>query len=132
MDSPTKIEEQEGYLMEMEHRTKEINDMKAVLDFLEANPAIPIPYFGVLNAFGEAKDLDTIARALSPCNKSSDGGFYSLSRKFGDKVLSVNFAHEAVCEAIVVGTEEVPEQITRAYTKEIVEWKCPDGVLRPS
>jgi len=31
---------------------------------------------------------------------------------------------EAVCTKVVVGYEDVPERVTPAYRKEIVEWEC--------
>jgi hypothetical protein len=37
---------------------------------------------------------------------------------------------ETVCTKIVVGTEEVPEYVRPAYTKEIVEWDCEPVSLR--
>lgn len=36
---------------------------------------------------------------------------------------------EAVCVKKVVGTEEVPERVYPAHTKEVVEWECEDVSL---
>jgi len=36
---------------------------------------------------------------------------------------------EAVCEKKVVGYEDVPEYVTPAYKKEVVEWECTDVSL---
>lgn len=112
-------------------RETKLADMREVLRFLEDNPEIPMPYFGMVTAFvyGEG-DVDALARAMAPCKKDVASGFFSLTREFGSVELSVNFEREQVCERIVIGSKEVPEKIIEGYTEDVVEWKCPDGVLR--
>lgn len=109
-------------------RGNTIQEMRDVLDFLESNPAIPLPYLNQCDAFGEKEDLDEIARAMAPCKKTHDGSHFSLRRQFGAIRLGVHF--DDVCERIVTGSKEVPEKVIEAHTEDIVEWKCPDGVLR--
>lgn len=118
----------------LESRVTRITEMRELLLFLESNPEIPMPYFGQMNAFGykEDGDVDTLARVMAPCSKEINGGYFSLVRDFGSIELAVNFDREEVCERIVVGTEKVPAKVIEEYTKEIVEWRCPDGVLRRS
>lgn len=106
-----------------------IDGLRVLADFLEARPDVPLPYLGTLHAFAEPDELPVVARALNGFTKSHDGNFLSLVKNVGGFELHVNFASEAVCERVVVGTEEVPEKITPAHTKEIVEWKCPKSVL---
>ncbi len=114
-------------------RETEIANMREMLRFLEDNPAIPIPYFGMINSFAnEDADVDTLARAMAPCKKEVGKGYFSLTRDFGSVELSINFDREQVCERIVVGSKEVPEQTIKAHTEDLVEWKCPDGILRPA
>lgn len=38
--------------------------------------------------------------------------------------LDFNWPRREVCTRRVVGTEDVPEQVTPAHTREIVEWDC--------
>lgn len=126
------IEETEEIIRKAERRRAKIAAMRSLLDFLEENPIIPLPYFGTLNAFADTGEVSVadIARAMKPCDKSVSGDFYALSRIFGDSItFDVNFERDEVCERIVVGTEDVPEKVTPAFTKEIVEWVCPDSVL---
>ncbi len=103
--------------------------MREIYDFLEGHPDVPLPYIGVMNAFAESQQLSEIARAMAPCNKSTDGGFFSLARKFGSVTLSLNFERDQVCERVIIGTEEIPKKVTEAYTKDIVEWHCPESIL---
>ncbi len=113
-------------------RLEKIQEMREVLTFLDDNPEIPLPYFGMINtfAFDDEDDVGTLARIMSPCEKNTGGGYFSLDRKFGSTTLSVNFDREEVCERIVVGTEQVLAHTVAAHTKEIVEWRCPDSILR--
>jgi hypothetical protein len=112
-------------------RETKIADMREVLQFLEDNPKIPMPYFGMVDVFvREADDVDGLARAMAPCNKKVGGSYFSLTRAFGSVSLEVNFDREQVCERIVTGSKDIPEKTIEAHTEDIVEWKCPDGVLR--
>jgi hypothetical protein len=82
-------------------------------------------------------------RALGTADKDSEGGFFRLVRRFGPVELCIYALREQVCERIVIGTEEVdieePDldavaalpKVTRTETREVVEWRCPDSILRP-
>jgi hypothetical protein len=117
----------------MNDRSEKIQNVRDLLTFIEDNPEIPLPYFGQFNSFAyDEEEMDTLARAMAPCKKRFDDTYFALEREFGTVTLSVNFSRDEVCERIVVGTEDIPAHTIAAYTKEIVEWKCPDGVLRQS
>ena len=104
--------------------------MRLALDYLESVPEIPLPYFGTLNTFcNEDYDIGELARAMKPVEKVSGLSYYTLRRKFGTIMIDVNFDHEQVCEKVVVSTEEVPARLVEAYTKETIEWKCPESLL---
>lgn len=113
-------------------RLDKIQEIRDLLTFLDDHPEVPLPYWDSVHAFTDTDeaDLDTVARAMAPCQKSVDSNYFAFERKFGSLEFSVNFAREEVCERVVVGTEQVPAHTVAAYTKEIVEWNCPDGVLR--
>ena len=114
-------------------RTQRINDVRAMLDFLEANPELDLPWFGIFNSFPEPDDIGKVARMMAPITKKTKGdAYYVLTREFGAISLEANFFHERVCEKVIVGTKEIPEEITPAYTEDIVEWKCPDSLLNPA
>jgi hypothetical protein len=117
----------------MADRIDKLQEMRDLLDFLQEHEEIPLPYFGMVNSFVyDEIDVDTAARIMAPCDKDIGGSYFSLNRKFGSLEFSVNFAREEVCERIVVGTKEIPARTIEARTEEIVEWNCPDGVLRRS
>lgn len=110
------------------NRQDTIDGLRELADYLEERPDVPLPYFGMINAFAEADRLPVVARAMGGFTKAHTGDFLSLTKQFTSGVmLAVHFNSEEVCERVVVGTEEVPA--VPAHTKEIVEWKCPESVL---
>jgi hypothetical protein len=118
----------------MTPRAEKIRAMRRLLTFVEANPELPLPYFSQLDAFAHLDDdgyeVKELTRIMSPCTKRGMGTFFTLIRDFGAGVmLHLNFPREDVCERVVIGTEEVPEKVIPAHVQEIVEWKCPDGIL---
>jgi hypothetical protein len=108
-----------------------IDGLRKLADYLEARPAVPTPYLGAIHAFPESDDqpIAEVARAMGGFTKSHDGRFLGLVKDFGSFTLEVLYESEQVCERVVVGTEDVPEKVTPAHTREIVEWKCPESVL---
>jgi len=112
-----------------EARQTEIDDMRKVLDFLEANPDIGDPYLTSIDIFAEAEDIKTIAKALGKADKKILGSTFMLVKKFGTMKLEVNFERNQVCERRVVGTKEIEEQIIPARVVDVVEWDCPESIL---
>jgi hypothetical protein len=108
-------------------RQETINGLRQLADYLQARPDVPMPYFGMVNAFGQASELSVVARAMGEFAKDHNGEFLALVKSFGPVSLHVNFSSSEVCERVVVGTEEVPAK--PAHTREIVEWKCPESLL---
>ncbi len=115
--------------MRDKYEQEDINDMREALDFIEANPSLPMPHLGALNAFADKDDLADYARAMAPCVKGISSGYFELKRSFGSVSYKINFTREEVCEATVVGTREIPEKTTPAYTEDVIEWVCPDSIL---
>ena len=73
----------------------------------------------------ESKDAaERLARALSPCQKIHSGDYFILTRDFAGVELRFIFYRATICERIVVGTEEIPERIEPAHTREKIEWRC--------
>ena len=105
---------------------EKINDVRAMLDFLEANPSFPLPYalsydrldWGVYCHGNKATFLNA-AKQLGTCVKqpSSDDDMDMQLVKYFGKFASITVQAEraAICEKVVVGIKEV----------EIIEWKCP-------
>ena len=112
------------------YREDKIRDMRLMLDYLEAVPEIPLPYFGTFTSYcDETHDIGEMARLMKPVEKVNSTYYFSLQRKFGTTTLDVSFEHEQVCEKIIVSTEVIPARLVEAYTKEVIEWKCPESLL---
>ena len=106
--------------------------LRAIADWYEAHPDIPVPHTGEVGIYGvkETKEeAARIAEALRPCRKVWDGEFFKLQREFEGLTLKFFFMRSAVCTARVVGHHVVPATPERVV--EIVEWDCPDSLLRP-
>jgi len=118
---------------DLQKRQQAINDSRVLLDWLEAHPEVDLPYnvqYGMLIASVNTKDeLATLARAFGECEKEfADDSFY-LRKRFGSTQLYAFTARQQVCERVVVGTEEIPEQVVPARVREIVEWRCAEPLL---
>lgn len=124
--------------MSNEYRQSKIAGMREMLNFLEANENVELPYFGVFTGFPLEDQVKAMARAMKPAAKEYSSYYFSLRKKFeGGITLDMSWARDNVCERIVTGTREVaeeviPERVIEAHTEEIVEWACPDAVLAPS
>jgi hypothetical protein len=70
------------------------------------------------------EDAIKLVKALGSCKKNYRDDFFTISKEFGVIQLDFLFYRHAVCTRKVIGTEKVPEEITPAYQKEIVEWEC--------
>lgn len=112
-----------------EKRVNKLNDMRALLDFLEDNPDVTMPYLSQVDAFAESEDLEKVARALGTFDKDVNSIFFTLHKRFGKVWLKVNFSRSEVCERVVTGTEEIPEEVIPARTRDVVEWVCPEAIL---
>ena len=116
----------------MATREERINDVREMLDYLEATPDLDLPYMSEFNSYPLAESISDVARMMAPFTKDATKGLFILRRKFGSVDLEANFLREQVCERVVTGTKEIAEKITPAYTEDIVEWKCPDSLLNPA
>ena len=118
---------------------KLIADLEALTAFLKERPVLADRLtVHTLRVFGrDAQDFAALAAVLGTARKSSESGYYNLTRSFGSIDFEVTASHAKVCERVVVGTEEVEEVDPEALaalpkvkvTREIVEWKCPESVL---
>ena len=67
-----------------------IGGLRAVADYLESNPAVPIPIYSPVHAFPPAGDwaamraeIDAIAARLGVIAHLTGGGHYVATRSFG-------------------------------------------------
>lgn len=128
--------------------------LRELADFYEANPTMPLPYHGThapLNIWSLGDEpreaLAAIARMMGRAEKSTDEHFFKVARSFGPIRLEAGAYHEEVCERVVTGVDvdeydeydeaayeaavaDVPK-VTRRVEREVVEWQCPESILRP-
>lgn len=115
-----------------EARTKTLDDVRELLNWLEAHPEVPIPdelgseSLGLsIYQWDSKEQAQTMARAMGTFEKQFDGDYLRLIKKFGSGVkVRAIFSRSQVCERVVTGTREIPEQVIPARTEEISEWKC--------
>lgn len=105
-------------------RQQRINDMRAMLDWLEAHPEVKAPYpistaesWSIYCHDDKAAFMTAVAAFNGDHEPPSESlGDIEVSRRFGSYTLNVRGEADAICEKVVVGHE----------TKEIVEWRLPE------
>lgn len=99
--------------------------LRAIADWYDEHPDMPGPHSLDVSSVPDEKSVAVmVAQALGTCTKEYTESVLTLARDFGGIRLRFLFWRTAVCDRRVVGTVEVPEQVTPAYTREIVEWDC--------
>lgn len=122
---------------------------RAVADFLDAHPGIPVPYTAVYDHQPDVADLswymhingkgdETVQREAAQAIVRGVGGkwdkeFSDNEARFAQRRDGLNMlvvvVREAVCERRVVGSETVvvpaiEAEPERTVVREIVEWDC--------
>jgi hypothetical protein len=135
-------------------RKARIQDMRALLDLLDADGSIPLPFglddgsvlFTLYDASDERGEMIRLARTL-PVRRWGKGGttysFEMTGGMAGGLKITLSAFRRSVCERTVTTrevTETVPDpealalvpmvEVTR--TEEVVEWHCPESVLAPA
>jgi len=108
------------------NHTEFATGLRAIADWIEAHPEVPIQFrrsltFGVEDS---RENAVLAARALGHCDKRMEDTMFKLARPFGAIELQLLFWRATVCERRVVGTRQIPEHHSPASTEEIVEWDC--------
>ncbi len=125
-------------------RTESIQGMRALCDFLEANPTIESPLAGgYMTIYVTPDQLKATARTLGSFTKSADADYYRLVKDFGGGVeLHTITSRSAVCKKVKVGTQTVVKKvIDPAYVRpitpmveveveeDVYEMQCPESIL---
>jgi len=79
-----------------------------------------------------AKVTQHASRLGHPVNKNYSSKYYTheivleedTENKWNNVTVTYQVDRESVCKKVVTGTEEVPEQVIPAHTKENFEWVC--------
>lgn len=109
------------------NRQQRIDDTRAMLTWLEGHPNLELP-FPLLSEMGfqlctptTREDMAALAREFGECEKEFVDDCFYLRKRFGLVSMFGYTGRGQVCERIVVGKEDVPEEIRPAYVREIVE-----------
>jgi hypothetical protein len=122
--------------------------LRALADWYDAHPDVPLPYEAIspLSILISGDDdqlteVGRIARAMGTCDKVVTAKFFRVTKSFGPVVkLEVVADRDQVCERVVTGVETVTELVPdpaaplveQTVEREIVEWQCPESILRAS
>lgn len=126
-----------------DERQRYIDGLLMLAGILKNHPGVPLPYHGhhceiTISEFLCVADpreaLAAAARAF-PCDwrkGARDDTYFDLIGQLGGLKIKLTAYRDAVCERVVVGTEDRPVEkvITPAVTEtvteptEIVEWRC--------
>ena len=108
-----------------------VKGLRALADFLEANPDLPESARLTVDIWVWNKnDFREAARKMGHAEKIETNHLFALRKTFSDKVvIDLNTTRDVVCTKVVVGKEYVEEIVVPAHEREIVEWRCEDPVL---
>lgn len=116
------------------------NGLRALADYLEAQPASDLPETTLSNYYlDEKEDAARVLKAMKPCAKEYHDEYFYIVRNFGPIRYEYVFTRSKVCTPRVVGTRvidahTIPEKVTPAQevperTEDIIEWDCGEPLL---
>lgn len=111
-----------------ERRAEYIAGLRAIADFLEGRPDVPLPYDADLGRhYTDRAEFIAAVRAIGG-EKRYSSDFMEVARSFGPHEVRFQCLRETVCERVVVGTEKVmvpdPDAPKVEKEREVVEWRC--------
>jgi hypothetical protein len=118
----------------MSDRTDFIANLRAMAQFLEDNPALPVPYSTYLTHYPqsleEAREMRNGSFGWEKQN-AKDSSFVNFVKKFGgDQFGRGTVAYELAvsksqtCERVQVDTRHV--EAVEAHDEPVYEWRCED------
>ena len=155
-DTPTTETSKINLIHDAVRSTGFIRGLRAVADFFEQNPSIPVPKYGpYFSVSGCSKEqLQSVLEATHKAEKIYSEKSFSLRLEFapweavremdrysykdgGETVLTFHAERTEVCDRVVTGKKYVPQQIIpqqviEAHEEDIVEWKCKPLLLDES
>ncbi len=96
--------------------------LRALADFLDSHPHVPLPYETRVTSFPDDDALPTVIRSLGSFDKEFILDTVYLVKRFGPIKYAVYVARDKVCTRRVVGTTVAPAIPERII--ELVEWDC--------
>ena len=119
-------------------RQDKINGIRALADFLEANPDVTLPYNVGINLFVEMAEARDIRKGTYGWRKEADGNYFQYIKDFCPELgkynnVSLNVyvpKSEDTCKRVQTGTRTV--EAVEAHEEPIYEWVCgPDADAIP-
>ena len=105
--------------------------LRQLADWIEAHPDIKTPETTISCCSVNSKEeAASVLLALKPCRKHFGPDMFSIKRDFGPLTLSFLFYRTDVCTRRVIGTRHVEARLVPEREEEIVEWDCPEALLR--
>ena len=117
-------------------RQKYIDSLRDFCSWLEYHPELAVPSTQTVYVWPTTAQMEMYAREMGKCRKHADEDYFDLTKDFLPALMyEATWHRNEVCERVVVGQEEVVEDVVevvgkRTVTRDIVEWKCPK-VLQP-
>lgn len=109
-----------------------IDNLRALLDFLEHNESVPVPSWQQFNVFCDKSEVQQAARACK-WEKHFSGNYAVLRRSFGSIEYDLDIEREQICKKVVTGTRIVPatEAIPAKpeHSEDVTEWVCEGSIL---
>lgn len=116
-------------------RQTALNDLRRVINWLEAHPNVPLPFdiggngYLLMTALDTKAEAEQLVKEFGSCTKEWHDDVLYIHKRFGCQLLKAMFYRNVICERVVTGTEEVPEKrvpakVEPAHVKEVVEWRC--------
>lgn len=120
--------------------------LRAVADWLDAHPEVPLPSEGQSRVFclgtvalgkdGVREELANVARALpGEVDKEYTDSYFRVHGVIEGIHIAYSAARTAVCDRVVVGQRTVSKEVPVAFeeqevTEDVVEWRCDDGIMK--
>ena len=120
-------------LDKQEERASRLKALYALADYLTDHPDFPIPSFTIGSCVWTKEEVLRLIR-YGKWTKDPSGPWFYFYHSFhdrGDVRLWLAVNRELVCERTVTGTKWVePHPATPGYEEAIVEWICPDSIMK--
>ena len=107
-------------------RKEFISGLRWLAAFYDANPNLKTPSALTINVWAADKaELTKFAISGGKWNKVFAGGYFWVSRIFGNITLEVNIPRSEVCRQVETGTRIIPARPAEPEREEpIYEWVC--------
>ena len=130
---------EKNQVREQTPQEKAVTYFTALAKYYATHPAAPVPHLAQTEYIWISGTPEEYKAVGAGEKEYSDNNFFFAVELIPD-VLTLKFAtnRENVCAKRVVGTRIVPEQILQGtpsqviaeHTEEIIEWDCPESLLK--